>query len=101
MKTTINAALVFTMHLLATAWAGAAQQGGQVHQIGMLISGFVATHGQRMEFFRQGLRQLGYVEGKNGGLKPDAIFVASAGLTRAVKEATNTIPIVAIAGDLV
>jgi hypothetical protein len=35
------------------------------------------------------------------GLKPDAIFVASAGLTRAVKEATNTIPIVAIAGDLV
>jgi hypothetical protein len=31
----------------------------------MLISGFVATHGQRMEFFRQGLRQLGYVEGKN------------------------------------
>lgn len=65
MKTTINAALVFTMHLLATAWAGAAQQGGQVHQIGMLISGFVATHGQRMEFFRQGLRQLGYVKGKN------------------------------------
>jgi len=73
---------------------------------------------------RQGLRELGYVEGKNLALearftdgrperypelaaelvrlKPDVIVVASTGFVQALKRATTTIPIVAgNAGDLV
>ena len=89
----------------------------------MLVSGSVATHGHRIEAFRQGLRDLGYVEGKNivieyryaegrrerfddlavemVELKPDVIYVGSTGFTRAAKKATNTIPIVSTGGDLV
>ena len=44
-----------------------AQQPGKVHRIGMLVSGSVATHGNRVDALRQGLRDLGYVEGKNLG----------------------------------
>src|SRR5687768_3641209 len=76
-----------------------AQQPGKVPRIGMLVSGSVTTHGQRIEAFRKGLRELGYVEGKNViieyrfgeakrerypdlaaemvGLKPDVIYVSS------------------------
>jgi ABC-type uncharacterized transport system substrate-binding protein len=65
------------------------------------------------EAFRQGLRELGYVEGKNliihypsaGAtlparaadlvrLKVDVIVTSGATVTRAAKEATSTIPIV-------
>ena len=70
----------------------------------------------RIEAFRQGLRELGYVEGKNilieyryaegkpdraralaaelVRLKVDVIVTAGSGATRAAKEATATIPIV-------
>ena len=70
----------------------------------------------RAEAFRQGLRELGYVEGKNiviewrsadgkrergptlaeelVRLKVDVIVTAGSGATRPAKEATKTIPIV-------
>jgi putative ABC transport system substrate-binding protein len=102
------------------AWA---QQAAKVYRIGMLVSGSVATHSRRIDAFRQGLREVGYVEGKNivieykyaegkserfadlatemVRLKPDVIFVASTGFTAAAKKATSTIPIVAVGGDLV
>ena len=115
---------VWLLILLLTADTLAeAQQPGKVYRIGMLVSGSVATHGHRIDAFRQGLRDLGYVEGKNiaieyrygegkrerfadlaaemVSLKPDVIYVSSTGFTQAAKKATNTIPIVSIGGDLV
>ena len=100
-----------------------AQQSPKVYRIGMLVGGSVATHGRRIDAFRQGLRELGYVEGKNiiieykyadgkserfadlaaemVRLKPDVICVGSTGFAAAAKKATGTIPIVAVGGDLV
>jgi putative tryptophan/tyrosine transport system substrate-binding protein len=92
-----------------------AQQSGKVHRIGLLISAsdVIAPF---TDAFRQGLRDLGYVEGKNfvleirgGGAEPDRlsdlaaelvrlnidiiVTVGSPGL-RAATKATSTIPIV-------
>lgn len=100
-----------------------AQQSLKVYRIGMLVGGSVITHGGRIDAFRQGLRELGYVEGKNVTieykyadgkrerfadlaaemvrLKPDVIFVGSTVFAAAAKKATGSIPIVAVGGDLV
>lgn len=100
-----------------------AQPSAKVPRIGMLVSGSVASHGRRIDAFRQGLKQAGYIEGKNivieyryaegrrerfaelaaeiVGLKPDVIYVTSTPFIAAVKKATSTIPIVGTGGDLV
>jgi ABC-type uncharacterized transport system substrate-binding protein len=109
--------------LFALCASASAQQARKIYRIGMLVSGSVATHGHRIDAFRQGLRELGYVEGKNivieyryaegkrerfadlaaemVRLKPDVIYVASTGFIQAVKKTTSTIPIVSTGGDLV
>jgi putative ABC transport system substrate-binding protein len=91
-----------------------AQQPGKVPRIGYL--GGAPPSPARREAFRQGLRELGYVEGKNiviewrSGegkvdrvpglaaelvrLKVDVIVADGSTSTRSAKEATNTIPIV-------
>jgi len=93
-----------------------AQQPKNVPQVGFL--GFTSLSGiaARIEAFRQGLRELGYVDGKNivieyrsaegkldrlselaaelVRLKVDVIVTSGPSVTRAVKEATTTIPIV-------
>ena len=60
-------ALIVTLAFgtLAVPLAAAAQQAGKVHRIGWLgvASAPVAVH--LVEAFRQGLRELGYVEGKD------------------------------------
>ena len=93
-----------------------AQQAKKVPRIGHLAATSPSTSPARTEAFRQGLRELGYVEGKNiviewryaeGKLdrlselaaelvrvKVDVIVTAGPQTTRAVKEATSTIPIV-------
>ena len=93
-----------------------AQQPKKMPRIGYLGSGTLSAGAARIEAFRQGLRELGYVEGKNivieyrhaeGKLDRDAalatelvrlkvaVIVTSGGLpTRAAKEATSRIPIV-------
>ncbi len=93
-----------------------AQQPKKVPRIGFLSTGSPSTTPARIEAFRQGLRELGYVEGKNivieyryaegkldrlselAGelvrLKVDVIVTAGSAPTRPAKEATNTIPIV-------
>ena len=104
--------------LLLTGWVrmAQAQQPGKVSRIGYLGGVSLSANTARHEAFRQGLRELHYVEGKNividwrsadgklerlpalaaemVRLKLDVIVTSGATATRAVKEATNTIPIV-------
>ena len=114
---------LLTSLMLILVSSAEAQQAGKVWRIGMLVSGSVSTHGKWVEAFREGLRELGYVEGMNiileyrygegkrerfsdlaaemVQLKPDVIYVSSTEFSQAAKKATTTIPIVATAGDLV
>jgi putative tryptophan/tyrosine transport system substrate-binding protein len=93
-----------------------AQQPGKVPRIGYLTLTSLASNAARIEAFRQGLRELGYVEGKNiaiewrsgegkverqdqlavelVSLKIDMIVASGPQATRAAKQATGTTPIV-------
>ena len=104
---------------IAFAMSGAvaeAQQPGKVPRIGYLGLTSPSANSARIEAFRQGLRELGYVEGKNiviewrhhegkldrlpalaaelVRLKVDVIVTAGPPAARAAKEATVAIPIV-------
>jgi ABC-type uncharacterized transport system substrate-binding protein len=107
--------------LLALCATGEAQQPKKVPRIGYLVGAPLSANPERTEAFRQGLRDLGYVEGKNiviewrSGegmdgrlpalaaelvhLKVDVIVAASGGATRGAKGATTTIPIVMTISD--
>ena len=103
--------------MLLALWASAeAQQAKKVPRIGYLTGSSASARSARIEAFGQGLRELGYVEGKNivieyryaegkldrmTELAADlvrlnvAVIVTGGPLvTRAAKEATTTIPIV-------
>src|SRR5437016_9779583 len=103
--------------LLALSLSAHAQQPTKVPLIGRLGAGSPSSNLARREAFRQGLRELGYVEGKNiviewryaeegkldrlseiaaelVRLKVDVIVTTGSSVTRAAKEATSTIPIV-------
>jgi putative ABC transport system substrate-binding protein len=107
--------------LLATPFAAEAQQAAKVARIGYLAINLAASPHQH-EAFRQGLRDLGYVEGRNVvieyrdaegkferlpalaaelvALKVDVILAVSTLAALAAKQATKTIPIVfGAAGD--
>jgi putative ABC transport system substrate-binding protein len=99
--------------LLALSFPTEAQQQTKIPRIGYLGS---VSSSPRVATFRQGLRELGYVEGKNiiiewrhhegkvdllptlaaelVRLKVDIIITAGAPAARAAKEATSTVPIV-------
>ncbi len=105
-----------TIILLTTASTTQAQQPLKVPRIGFLIASSRSVNAARYEAFLQGLRELGYEEGKNIviewrsaegkldhlaalaaeliRLKVDVIVTAGPADTRAAKEATSTIPIV-------
>ena len=102
--------------LLAVAVIAQAQQPTKVPRIGYLSATSPSANVGRIEAFRQGLRELGYVEGKNiviewryaegkldrlpalaaelVRLKVDVIVSGGSTATRPAKEATNTTPIV-------
>ena len=102
--------------LLALCVSAKAQQPKKVPRIGFLGGSSASANAGRIEAFRQGLRELGYVEGKNiviehrwaegkldrlpalaaelVRLKVDIIVSAGPTVTRVAKEATVTIPIV-------
>src|SRR5262245_16961519 len=65
-RSTVGCIVILTLSLLAMALAATAQPVGKVHRIGRLNAG-VAPAGPDplLEAFRQGLHDLGYVEGHN------------------------------------
>ena len=110
------ASLALCSVLVASCPPAQAQQSAKIPRIGFLSASSLAPAAARIEAFRQGLRQLGYVEGKNIviefrsaegeqdrlpalvaeliRLKIDIIVSAGPSATRPAKEATTTIPIV-------
>jgi putative ABC transport system substrate-binding protein len=108
--------ILFVVVLLAVAVIAEAQQPTKIPRIGFLSATSLSIISARIEALRQGLRELGYVEGKNiviewrsaegkadllpalavelVRLKVDIIVAAGTSDTRAAKEATTTIPIV-------
>jgi putative tryptophan/tyrosine transport system substrate-binding protein len=102
--------------LFALCMSAQAQQPPKISRIGFLSTTSPSNVPTRLEAFRQGLRDLGYVEGKNivieyryaeGNidrlptlldelvrLKVDVIVASGPSPTRAAKKATATIPIV-------
>ena len=56
---------VIAFVLAVTGAVVQAQQPTQVPRIGVLVAATPSTLADRVEAFRQGLRELGYVEGKN------------------------------------
>jgi putative ABC transport system substrate-binding protein len=107
--------LLLTVFLLTGSFAEAQQQ-AKVPRIGFLGAASPSVISARVEALRQGLRDLGYVEGKNivieyrwaegkfdrlpdlaselVRLKVDVIVTTGSTSTRSAKEATLTIPIV-------
>ncbi len=122
-STTLQALVALAWGLLAAPLAAEAQQAGRTVTIGYLGNSSPSLESNVVEAFREGLRQLGYVEGRNliikyewaeghqerfavlaaelVRLKPDVILTAGTPGTLAAKQATQSIPIVTVAGDLV
>jgi putative ABC transport system substrate-binding protein len=108
--------IVLCALLIALCSIAEAQQAQKVHRIGYLSVNPASSESARGDAFRQGLRELGYVEPKNiviewryadgkldrlpalaaelVRLKVEVIVTGGSGSTRPANEATNTIPIV-------
>src|SRR5262249_33155059 len=108
--------VVFGVLLLALSFSAEAQQAKKFWRVGYLGAAPPSASPARDEGFLQGLRELGYVEGKNivveyrfvegkldrlpvlaaelVRLKIDVIVAAGPQVTRSAKQATATIPIV-------
>jgi putative ABC transport system substrate-binding protein len=99
----------------AFPFAAHAQQSGKVHRIGYLGFGSPASWANRIAALRKGLRELGYVEGKDiviefrwaeradrlpdlaaelVRMNVDVVFATSSTEANATRQATKTIPIV-------
>jgi ABC-type uncharacterized transport system substrate-binding protein len=61
-------ALALLLILLGAPLAAEPQPVGKAHQIGFLPAGASPAHRQQLEALRDGLRELGYVEGKTIGI---------------------------------
>jgi putative ABC transport system substrate-binding protein len=110
---------VFSILILVSPYRAYAQQPAKVPRIGFVsATGDPNTPGSQVEGFRQGLRYLGYIEGKNilveyrylegksdsipslvaelVQLKVDVLVLGPQPAIRAAKQATKTIPIVMV-----
>src|SRR6266404_1360984 len=121
MKKAAASSILVSLVLLAVVVIAEAQQPKKVPRIGYLGATAPSNISARIEAFRQGLRDLGYIEGQNliieyryaegkldrlpelaaelVRLKVDAIFVQSTPAVQAAKKATTTVPIVSVSGD--
>ena len=113
-----NSAILLGALLLAFCFPAEAQQRGKVYRIGYLSATHRDRHAQRFQAFRQRLRELGYVDGRNITitdryaegkaeripelvaelirLKVDVILAGGSQAAGPAKEATRTIPIVVV-----
>jgi putative tryptophan/tyrosine transport system substrate-binding protein len=111
--------LIVCATLLALCSLAQAQQAGKIHRIGVLFFG--SQNQPHLESFLRGLRELGYVEGKNivfeyryaegkfdrlrelaaelVSLKVDVIVTTTSGSAHAAQQVTKAIPIVLTTGD--
>jgi putative ABC transport system substrate-binding protein len=122
MKMAAVPSILFVLVLFAVAVIAEAQQPKKIARIGYLLASTPAAAAHNVEAFRQGMRELGYVEGKAfvlelrygearaeriaalarelAGLKVDVIVASTDVAIAAVKRETQTIPIVmAISSD--
>ena len=113
---------LLTIFFLATVSPADAQQPKKIAKVGFVLASTPAAAAHNVEAFRQGMRELGYVEGKTFvlelrygearaerivefarelvGLKMDVIVASTDVAIAAVKRETQTIPIVmAISSD--
>jgi len=118
----IGLAVILIASLLPGPLAAEAQPAGKVPRIGVLLTTSQSFESTRVEAFRQGLRERGYVEGRNVvieyrygdgnldrlpklaaelvALNVDLIVTGGTSPTRAAQQATSTIPLVmTIVGD--
>ena len=113
--------VVSCLGVLLTPLASLAQEPKKIPRIGFLSAVSPSTISARLDAFRQGLRDLGYVEGKNiviewrsaegksdrlpglaaelVRLKVDLVVSGGPATTRPAKQATVTIPIVMASDD--
>ncbi len=111
---TIGLISTLALGLLAASVPAEAQQEGKIPRIGYLSTRSAEEQKSLLAAFRQGLRELGYIEGKNilieerygkrhqrhalaaelVRLKVDIIVTYGGGSIRAAKKASSTIPIV-------
>jgi len=122
MRTTARLIVMLAVGLLAAAPVADAQPSVRTPRIGILLTGSPSTGAPYLDAFRQGLRELGHVEGRTVAMEyrwveersdrftdvaadlvrgnVDLIVVWGTTAATAAKRATNTIPIVFVAaGD--
>jgi putative ABC transport system substrate-binding protein len=116
MKKAAVPSILVAVVLLVLGVMADAQQAKKVPRIGFLSFGSASSMADRVDAFRQGLREHGYIEGQNiflehryaegnqnrlrefaaelVSLKVDAVVSGGSIATRSAKEATSTIPII-------
>jgi putative ABC transport system substrate-binding protein len=120
--TRLTLVVTIALALLAAPLAADAKRAGKMYRVGVLETTSPALNAANLDAFRQGLQELGYVEGKNFiieyrsadgrpewfpnlaielvRLKVDLILTRGTPAALAAKKATGTIPVVmAASGD--
>ncbi len=117
-RRTIGLTVTLALGILLTPLAADAQQAKKIHRIGYLS---IASQPDNQEAFRQGLRELGYIEGQNItvesrfaagnvdrlpelaaeliSLKVDVVVAVGTPDALVAKKATQTIPIITVASS--